>query len=143
MKAPMIARILGILFVVFGALAFVPWVSPVAPATAPFLELDAAYRLLFGIFPVNAALDVLYVLFGLWGLIAALHMKAAVVYLRSLVWIFLVLVILGVCPLLDTLFGAMPLYGWTVGVHVVVALLAAFGGYGRGSIVSEVNESNA
>jgi hypothetical protein len=139
MKAPSIARILGILFIVFGAAGFVPWIAPDAPFTAPVLALDTAYRMLFTLFAANAAADVLYIALGLWALAAALKFKSAVNYLRAQVWIFLLLVILGICPLLDTAFGSIPLYGWDVGLHVLVVLFAAFGGYGRGSMVEDAH----
>lgn len=138
MNARLIARILGLLFLIAGVFGFVPWVAPAAPFDAPVITLDAAYRMLFGLFPVNAALDVLHMLFGLWGLIAGARFNGAVVYCRGLVWIALVLVVLGTIPITNTLFGVAPIYGWDIALYVLVAIVAAYGGYGRGSIVEEV-----
>ena len=138
MTAPLIARLLGLLFLVAGVAALLPWVAPAAPPDAPWVTLNIAYTMLFWVFPMNVAHDVLYLFFGAWGIFAGMNFKSAVLYLRSVVWIFLVLVIFGICPLLNTLFGVAPIYGWDVALHLVIVLLAAFGGYGRGSIAPAV-----
>ena len=137
MNAPLIARILGFVLLVFGVAGFVPWIAPAAPFDAPVITLDAAYRLLFGIFALNVAHDVLHLFFGIWGVVASLRFKSAVLYLRIVTWVYLIVVLLGVIPITNTLFGVAPIYGWDVALHLVVVLLAAYGGYGRGSIVPE------
>ena len=137
MNAPLIARILGFALLLAGIAGFVPWIAPAAPFGAPVVTLDTAYRMLFWVFPVNVALDVLYLFLGFCGVVAGLRFGAAVVYLRTLVWIYLILVILGAIPLTSVFFGVAPIYGWDVALHAVVALFAAYGGYGRGSIAPE------
>jgi len=137
MNATLIARVLGILFIVIAIAGLLPWIAPAAPLDAPALALDTQYRILFGFLPVNALSDVAHLLFGLWGIVAGLRFKAAVIYCRSLTWICLVLVILGVIPITNTVFGAVPVYGWNVAFHVLLVLVAAFGGYGRASIQVE------
>jgi hypothetical protein len=137
MNAPVIARIFGILFLLAGIAGFLPWVAPDAPLDARVVTWDTYYRMLFGIFPVNVAHDALHLLFGVWGLAAAARFKAAVVYCRVVAWVYLVLVVFGVVPILNTLMGIAPVYGWDVGLHAIVALLAAYGGYGRGSLQEE------
>ena len=42
------------------------------------------------------------------------------------------LVVLGSIPITNTLFGAVPIYGWDVGL-LLVALVALYGGFGAGS----------
>jgi hypothetical protein len=143
MTAPLIASLLGLLFLIMGVAAFVPWVAPAAPLDAPYLQLNVAYAILFWAFPMNLAHDVLHLVLGAWGLLAGAGFKSAVLYLRTLVWISLVLAILGICPLLNTLFGAAPIYGWDVALSVVVLLIAAFGGYGRGSIAPDVAQASS
>lgn len=135
MNAPLIARILGLLFIIAAIAGFVPWISPAAPFDAPVESIDGAYRLIGGLFPVNIAHDGLHVVFGLWGLLAALRTAWAVFYLRSVMWIYLLLALLGVIPVFAfyTLFGVAPIYGWDALLHFVIALFAAYGGYGRGS----------
>ncbi len=133
MNAPMVARILGLLFVVAAIAGVLPWLAPAAPFVAPVITWDAGYRLIAGIFPVNLAHDGVHLVFGLWGLLAGLRFKSAVGYCRVVTWSYLVLVILGAIPITSTLFGAVPIYGWDVALHGAVMLLALYAGYGRGS----------
>jgi hypothetical protein len=143
MNAPLIARILGVLFIVGAVAGFVPWFAPAAPFDAPVVTLDASYRMLFAVFPVNAAHDLVHLIFGIWGLAASYRFSASVLYLRSITWIYLILVIFGVIPILNTLFGIAPIYGWDVALHTLVVLVAAYGGYGRGSIKPEAQAPSA
>jgi len=141
MNAPVIARIFGLLFLVAGIAGFIPWVSPNAPLDARVVTWDAQYRMLFTLFPVNLGHDVIHLLFGLWGLAAAAKFKSAVIYCRVVMWIYIVLVVFGLIPLLNTLFGVAPIYGWDVALHAVTVLFTAYGGYGRGSIREEPSTS--
>ena len=134
MKAPLIARILGLVFLVSGIAGFVPWVAPAAPLDAPVVTLDTAYRLLFWVFPVNVAHDALHLLFGIWGLLAGFRFKSSVLFCRCVFWIYLLVVILGIIPITNTLFGVAPIYGYDIVLHLLAVLLAAYGGYGRASI---------
>ncbi len=139
MNAPTLARILGSLLFIAGIAGLLPWTAPAAPLDAPVITLDAFYRFIAGVFPVNAAVDVLYLIFGLWGFIAAMGFRSAVVYCRAVTWVYLILVVLGALPVFAffTLFGAAPIYGWDVPLHTAIVLLAAYGGYGRGSFEPE------
>jgi len=134
MTAPSIARIFGLLFFIAGIAGFVPWVASAVPADAPFITLDAGYRMLAGIFPVNAVHDGIHIFFGLWGLLAAFHFRSAVFYCRSVASIYVVLVILGAIPITNTLIGVAPIYGWDIALHAVAALITAYGGFGAGSL---------
>lgn len=134
MKAPLIARVLGLLFLVAGVAGLLPWVAPAAPFDAPVITLDIAYRMLFGFFPVNVAHDGLHLLFGIWGVVASLRFKPSLLYCRSVAWIYLFVVILGIIPITSTLFGVAPVYGWDTALHLLIVLVAAYGGYGRASI---------
>lgn len=130
MKAPGIARILGIAFLLAGILGFAPYVTVPPDLTAQWLTLNANYGFLAGVFPVNVAADLIHVLFGVWGLAASGAFASSVRYCRSIAWIYAVLVVLGAIPITNTLFGVAPIYGYDVALHFVVALLAFYGGYG-------------
>lgn len=136
MNAPIVARVLGVLFFLAGIAGFVPWIAPVAPLDAPVVSIDTAYRFIGGLFAVNAAHDALHLLFGIWGLVAGSRFGASVLYCRAVALIYLLLVILGALPVFAfyTLFGFAPIYGWDVLLHFVLMLVAAYGGYGRASI---------
>ena len=134
MNAQLVARVLGILFLLAGIAGVLPWTSSPAPFDANVITLDQYYRFIFGMLPVNLVHDGLHVFLGLWGLLAGLNFKAAVGYCRFVALFYLVVVILGIIPITNTLFGVVPIYGWDVGLHVVAMLLAAYAGFGAGSI---------
>lgn len=132
MKAPAIARVLGFAFLLAGILGFAPFVTVPADLTAQWVTLNANYGFLAAIFPVNAVHDLIHVLFGVWGIAAASKFAAAVRYCRFIAWIYGLMVLLGAIPITNTLFGIVPIYGYDVVLHFVVALLALYGGYGAG-----------
>ena len=136
MNAPLIARIFGVLFLIAGIAGVVPWagVAPAAPGDAIYINLDQYYRFLFGLFPVNLEHDALHVFLGIWGLLAGARFAWAVGYCRFVAVFYFFVVILGIIPITDTLFGAVPIYGWDVALHAVAALVCAYGGFMRGSI---------
>lgn len=136
MKAPAIARVLGIAFLVAGILGFVPYVTVPADLTAQWVTLNANYGFIATLFPVNVVHDVLHLLLGIWGLVASGAFAASVRYCRFIAWIYAALVVLGAIPITDTLFGVAPIYGYDVALHLVVALLAFYGGYGAGRFES-------
>jgi hypothetical protein len=128
-----IARILGLLLLAIGIAGFVPSIAPAVPFDAQVITLDAAYRMIFGVLPANAALDLLRVILGLWGVLAGVRLAVAVFYCRCAMWISLVLVVLGAIPITSTLIGVAPIYGWNVALDAAVVIVAAYGGYGRAS----------
>lgn len=136
MNAPLIARIFGVLFLLAGAAGFAPWsqIAMPAPDVADVITLDQFYRFLFGVFPVNIAHDALHIFLGLWGLLAASRFGWAVAYCRFVAVLYFFLVIFGMIPITNTLFGAIPIYGWDIALHAVAALVCAYGGFMRGSI---------
>jgi hypothetical protein len=133
MKAPVIARVLGLAFLIAGILGFAPYVTVPAGSTAQWLTLNANYGFLVALFPVNVVHDLVHALFGIWGLVASAGTFAAAVrYCRAIGWIYSLLVVLGAIPITNTLFGVVPIYGYDVVLHLGVALLAIYGGYGAG-----------
>lgn len=144
MNAPTIARILGLLFLVLGVVGCIPLaaIAPAAPFDAPTVTLDVANRMLFGIFPANAASDVLHIVLGVWGLLAGMRFGTGVVYCRVLALLSLVLVFFGAIPLTNTLLGVAPEYGWDIALNAIVALLCAYGGFARGSIAPQLQAAS-
>ncbi len=140
MNGPTIARILGLLFLIAGIAGFLPWTAPAAPLDAPVITLDAFYRFIVGVFPANIAENALHLVFGVWGLVAAMNFSSARFYCRAVTWVYAILFVLGALPVFAfyTLFGVAPIYGWDVLLNAVIALLGAYGGYGRGSYEPEV-----
>jgi hypothetical protein len=110
------ARVFGIVFVAVGILGFVPTLTPEGN--------------LLGLFPVNAAHNVAHILLGIWGLSSAGSATKAVGYMKAIAVIYALLAILGLIPATNTLFGLMPLHGADVVLHAVLAVVAAYLGFG-------------
>jgi hypothetical protein len=109
------ARIFGAIFVAVGLLGFVP----------PLVQNGS----LLGLFPVNAAHNVVHIGLGVWGLVAGASLAAAVFYFRGIAIIYGLLAVLGVFPATNTLFGLAPIHGADVVLHAVLALIAAYFGF--------------
>ena len=134
MKAPLIARVLGIAFLLAGILGFVPWITVPAASTDEYVTIGANYGMLVALFPVNVVHDALHVVFGAWGLFASGSFAASVRYCKWITWIYMTLVVLGSIPITNTLFGVVPIYGYDVWLHLAIAFLALYGAYGAGRI---------
>ena len=113
------ARLFGAVFVAIGLLAFVP---PLVPNGN-----------LLGVFPVNAAHNLVHIGLGVWGLVAGASLAAALFYFRGIAVIYGVLAVLGLFPATNTLFGLAPIHGADVILHGVLALIAAYLGFFRSS----------
>jgi hypothetical protein len=132
-SSPGTARLLAVIFLVAAIGGFLPRISPPAPFDAEVITLDRLYVFAFGVFPVNLVHDLIHGVFAVWGAIAGLRFRWARRYCRIVFWTYLVLALIGAVPLIDTFFGIVPLYGWDVLLHLGIALVAAWGGYGRAS----------
>jgi hypothetical protein len=123
------ARIVGFAFVVIGVLGFIGPLKSVPPGEAPTLEVPSGFGYLFGVFAVNSVHNVLHVLVGVWGLVAAATVDRARGYARALAWVYGALAVMGVLPGFATLFGLAPLFGHDVWLHTGIAVVAASVGY--------------
>jgi Domain of unknown function (DUF4383) len=105
MSAPTFALIVGLAYIVAGALGFI------------------------GSFPVTKLLSALYLAVGLWGGAAWAGATSAVRYARSIAVLFGVLAVLGLVPVLSPFFGPMSLGGEHPWLHAATALIAAYFGF--------------
>ena len=121
------ARIFGIVFLLAGLSGFVPGISP--PHNHPGLNVNAGSALAMGLFPVNVLHNIVHLLFGVWGLIAARSMGAARLYARAVAVIYGALTVMGLIPLTNTTFGLVPIYGNDVWLHALLAAVAAYFGF--------------
>ena len=110
------ARVFGVVFVLVGVLGFLP------AATTD--------GMLLGLFPVNTAHNVVHILLGLWGLAAGGTVTGAVGYFKAITVIYALLAVLGLIPATQNLFGLAPIHGNDVWLHAVLALAAAYFGFG-------------
>ena len=134
------AFLLGLFFVLAGIAGFLPFFAhPEAGVTLADNAIAAPAHgrailgtgddMLFGLFPVNAAHNVVHILFGLWGLAASRSRHAALLYARSVAIIYALLAIAGLLPALQTGFGLVPLYAKDVWLHGLIALAGLYFGW--------------
>jgi hypothetical protein len=126
------AMIFGIVFLVVGAGGFIPGLTAMDHA-GHAADSEVTMRSFFGyelgIFPVNLLHNIVHLLFGAWGLMAARSYSGARGYFRAVAIIYAVLAIMGLIAGLRTTFGLIPLYGADVWLHVGLAAVAAYFGF--------------
>jgi hypothetical protein len=126
------AMIFGIVFLIVGAGGFVPGLT-MMDMSGHAADADVTMKSMFGyelkLFPVNVLHDIVHILFGIWGLLAARTLGGARMYFRGVAIIYAVLTVMGLVPALYTTFGLIPLYGNDVWLHAVLAIVAAYFGW--------------
>jgi hypothetical protein len=125
------ALALGFLFLLAGASGFIPGMLQPAPADAPPLVINMGHGLIMGLVPVNALHNVVHVTFGVLGLAAYAGIYSPRAYARIVAVSYGLLVVLGLLPLTNTLFGLVPIYGNAVWLHFALGVIAAFFGFAR------------
>lgn len=130
MHARTFSLLAGVAFLLIGILGLVPAALTPLPADAPAVSIQQSHGALLGLFPVNALHSGAHIIFGVWGLLAYAGMAGTVMYARGVAVIYALLTVLGLVPGLNTAFGLMPLYGHDVWLHGVIALVAAWVGWG-------------
>ena len=134
------ALLLGLFFVLAGIAGFLPFLAHpeagtalagnmIAPPPHGGAILGTGDDMLFGLFPVNAAHNVVHILFGLWGVVASRSWRGALVYARSIAIVYALLAIAGLLPGVQTGFGLIPLYAKDVWLHGLIALGGLYFGW--------------
>jgi hypothetical protein len=82
-----------------------------------------------GLFAMNVPLSAVHLVIGVCGLAAASLARFGRRYARALCVVLAVLGVMGLVRGLDIAFGAMPLYGHNVWLHLGTAALAAYFGW--------------
>lgn len=123
------ALIAGIIYAAVGVLGFVPALVTPPPATAP-MALEGMHGLLFGIFPINWVHNLVHLAVGVWGLAAYRAFNSSVSFSRGLTVIYAILAVMGLFPVLNTVFGLVPLHGNDIWLHAITAGVAAYFGWG-------------
>jgi high-affinity Fe2+/Pb2+ permease len=82
---------------------------------------------LLGLFPVNVLHNVVHLLFGVWGLLAARTYAGAQAYCKLGGVIYLVLAVCGL--IIPTTFGLIPIGGNDVWLHAVLGIVLAGVGF--------------
>lgn len=119
----------GLAYLILGICGFVPALKSSGPYPVGYgpTAVSTGYGMLFGWIPVNAVHNVLYVLVGLGGVVAAIAYPIAKGYVRGLFFFATLLAFMGLLPWgFSRVWGLMPLYGWNVFFNAVVAIAAVY-----------------
>ena len=112
-----VATIFGVLFVLVGLAGF-------TPAGLGIMQMDhSGAGMLLGLFPVNALHNAVHLLFGAWGLWAGRTAVRSLTYALGSGAAYLLLGVLGMFT--NSLFGIVPIGGYDVHLHLVLAGLLA------------------
>ena len=125
------ALVLGIVFLIVGIAGFVPGMT--VPHEHPDVTVKSGLGLELSLFPVNVLHNIVHLLFGVWGLLAARSAAGARTYGRSVAIIYALLAVMGVISAgnLHTTFGLIPLYSHDVWLHILLAAVGAYFGFIR------------
>ena len=123
------AMIWGIVFLGIAATGLIPGLLQEPHANDPNLAVDAMHGRALGLFPVNILHTLVHLLFGIWGIMASRRLDSARTYARITAVVYIVFVVMGLVPGLDTTFGLVPLHSNDVWLHVLLALPAAYFGF--------------
>ena len=124
MRTPFAALVFGVVFLLAGLSGL--FAAP-PPPDAPPLSIEHGHGLALGLFPVNTLHNLVHLLFGVLGIAAS---RAMVMtprqYFQVVAFSYALLVVLGMIPATQTLFGLTPLWGNDVWLHALLAAGAAY-----------------
>jgi hypothetical protein len=122
-----LAAVFGVVFLLVGLAGF--FASPPPPDALP-LTMNHGHGLALGLFPVNTLHNVVHLLFGAVGLMAAAGiLLSARTYFQLLAIAYGLLTVFGLVPATQTTFGLIPIYGSDVWLHGLVAVAAGVVGF--------------
>jgi hypothetical protein len=124
-----LAAVFGVVFLLVGVAGF--FAAP-PPVDALPLQMNHGHGMALGLFPVNTLHNVVHLLFGVLGLMAAGGILfGARAYFQVLAVSYALLAVLGAIPATQTTFGLIPIYGNDVWLHALVAVAAGVIGFTR------------
>jgi hypothetical protein len=123
---------IGAIFLGLGICGFIPHLLTRAPSRLDWghMVLSSGYGFEFGFLPTNLLHNLLYLVIGAAGILAVVSLKTAQGYNRALSVVAILMVFAGFAPWgIESLWGILPLFGWNILWHVVVAVLAWYFGF--------------
>ena len=115
-----VAMVFGVVFLLIGILGLV---SPGGMSMAA----DPAPGMVLGMIPVNLLHNIVHLLFGVWGLIAARSFAGAKQYAQITGVIYIVLALCGF--VIPTTFGFIPIGGSAIWLHALIGIVLAGVGF--------------
>ena len=126
------AMIFGVVFLIIGAGGFIPGLT-LMDHSGHAADSEVTMRSFFGyelgLFPVNLLHNIVHLVFGIWGVVAAKSLGASRGYFRVVAIAYALFVVMGLIPGLRTTFGLIPLYGGDIALHAVLALGGVYFGW--------------
>ncbi len=119
----------GVIYAAVGLIGFIPGGHQHAPAGAPDLAVDSGYSYLFGLFPVNVLHNLVHLAVGVLGMLAYRDVPSSIRFARGLAIFYGALAVMGLFPVLNTMFGLIPIFGHDVWLHALTAAVAAYFGW--------------
>lgn len=124
------ALVYGAVFAIAGIAGFIPFLLTPYGIGEPQLAVTAGAGKLFGLFPVNILHNLVHIVFGIWGFAVWKNMDSSRFYARAVAVIYGVLTLMGLFPALQTTFGLIPIHGHDVWLHLMLAGVAGYFGWG-------------
>jgi len=109
-----VAMVFGVVFLLVGLLGFVS-------AGGMKMGANPAPSMLLGLFPINLLHNIVHVLFGVWGLMAARSFAGARQFAQVGGAIYVVLAICGF--FIPTTFGLVPIGGNDIWLHAAIGVV--------------------
>ncbi len=123
------ALISGIVYLLIGIFGFVPGMVATPGTAGPGVVAGTGYGYLLSAFPVNSLHNLVHIMVGIWGVISYRTYVQSRIYSRGLAIFYGILAIMGLLPVLNTVFGLIPIFGNDVWLHALTALIAAYFGF--------------
>lgn len=123
------ALISGIIYIVIGIAGFIPGMVATPGTGGPDVVVNEGYGYLLSTFPVNLLHNLVHLAIGIWGVVSYRTYLRSRTYSRGLAIFYGVLAIMGLFPVLNTVFGLIPIFGSDVWLHAITAIIAAFFGF--------------
>ncbi len=136
MKTRKFALYAGVLFLVIGVLSLAQGLSTF-PEWLPALQVSSGYGVFLNVLPMNIINKLLYIGFGVAGLVVAqpkFPLETDVRYAKTVFYTLGLLSVLGLFQYTSTLFGVMPLMRGAVVFNGVLAGFAAYFSFKRGEL---------
>lgn len=129
MGARYFALISGIVFVLICLFGFTPGMVATPGSAGPAVAVKLGYGYLLSLFAINVLHNLVHLAVGIWGIASYRSYIKARMYARGLAIFYSVLAIMGFLPVLNTMFGLIPLFGHNIWLHAVTAGIAAYFGF--------------
>lgn len=124
---------IGLIYTALGVCGFFARLSTPPPDRIQYQSMSIVhvdYGFLFGFLPTNLTHNILYLLIGVTGLLAAVTYAAARRYSQALCLLLIAMIIIGFSPLgIRDLWGFIPLFGWNILFHTASAVLCWYFGF--------------